>query len=258
MITTSCATARCMRRGRRSYVRQDGPCPFRRRVAGRIRISCTTRFLKTGFITDYGAADCARLSDAPMNHAPSIIRPLVICLKYRIDRFCVKRVGAMASFGEGICHEMGRPRKSHERRRNIGTYHSCRNGSGSTTGPSQTPSTPLIRQQQVPPPPTGPAIPLTPDGAPASDAPPVPASGPAPAAPLVALPDYRAPVDWTKVPPVTPLPRPGSFIIPPNHPGYHDILVGFSFLLPGSYLESAAPTVKIDPKPYYVWWSYKW
>jgi len=44
-----------------------------------------------------------------------------------------------------------------------------------------------------------------------------------------AVPAAESKVDWSKVPPVTPMPRPGSFIVPPSGAGYYslwDLLTG--------------------------------
>ncbi len=51
----------------------------------------------------------------------------------------------------------------------------------------------------------------------------------APPKDAAAVPAAESKVDWSKVPPVTPMPRPGSFIVPPSGAGYYslwDLLTG--------------------------------
>ena len=74
------------------------------------------------------------------------------------------------------------------------------------------------------PTPIGQKLPETAPGSPTppeSAQPPIPVEEPVPAAPAGG--DGYVPF-WTKVPPVTPMPRPGTFVIPPGGPGYYSLL----------------------------------
>ena len=62
--------------------------------------------------------------------------------------------------------------------------------------------------------------PSTPAGGTGSPSP-APAAAAAPATPPASTPDGK--FDFSKVPPVTPMPRPGLFMIPPSEPGYYSL-----------------------------------